>query len=378
MIKLNIVAILGTRPEIMKLASVIMTAKEQGHICRVVHTGQHYDHNMSAVFFKDLSLPEPDVFLGIGSGPQGEQTGVAIAKIEEWLVVERPDVVIVVGDTNAGLSAVIAASKLHIPVAHYEAGSRSHDWTMPEEINRRIMDAVSTVCLAPTQRAFETLQKEGRGDDSWLVGDTLVETALRAGELARNVTAPMMGQGFKPGGYGLVTIHRAQNTDDPRRLRNILNGFKSSKLPLLFPIHPRTRAAIERHDLNDLLDANARVIEPQSYINFLSLLLESAFVLTDSGGVQQESAIFKTPVLTLRENTEWIETIECGINRLVDVNTLDFSQRLAELSADQSAKAALKSVKTPFELGAAEKSLAILLELKGQGRLKYRASTFFA
>ena len=373
---LNIAVILGTRPEIMKLASVITAAKLHGHTCRIVHTGQHYDNNMSAVFFKDLSLSEPDVFLGIGSGTQGEQTGVAIAKIEQWLSAERPDVVIVVGDTNAGLSAVIAASKLNIPVAHYEAGARSHDWTMPEEINRRIMDAVSTICFSPTQRALETLTKEGRGNDSWLIGDTLVETALKARELSRKITYPLTKHGVLPGCYGLVTIHRAHNTDDPLRISKILNGFRSSKVPLLFPIHPRTLAAIERHGLGSLLAANTLVIEPRPYLEFLSLLCNAAFVITDSGGVQQESTIFKIPALTLRENTEWVETIECGVNRLVDVNTSHFAECLSELSTNRDAKTALELVKIPFELGAAEKSLAILLQLKEQGRLKYRVSNF--
>ena len=377
MTKLNITAILGTRPEIMKLASVITTAKSQGHTCRIVHTGQHYDHNMSAVFFENLNLSEPDVFLGIGSGSQGEQTGVAITKIEELLSANPPDVVIVVGDTNAGLSAVIAASKLQIPVAHYEAGARSHDWTMPEEINRRIIDAVSTFCFSPTKRAFDTLRMEGRSEDSWLVGDTLVETALRAGEIAGKLTKPLSENRVVPGCYGLVTIHRAQNTDDTERLQKILKGLQASKMPLLFPVHPRTRAAIGRHGLSDLLSANIRVIEPLPYLEFLSLLRNAAFVVTDSGGVQQESAIFKTPALTLRESTEWLETIECGVNRLVNVNTNHFARCLAELSGDQNAKKALEAVEAPFYVGAAEKSLAILVELKARGRLKYKVSNFF-
>lgn len=369
---LRIAFVLGTRPEILKLASVIREANKLGIECTVVHTGQHYDHNMSAVFFEDLGLPEPDVFIGVGSGSHGDQTGKGLMEVERYLKESKPDVVAVVGDTNAGVSGALAACKLGIPVAHFEAGARSYDWTMPEEINRRLLDSISRFCFAPTQLCLKRLQYEGRKEDSWYVGDTLVETAMDIAGRLGSSEALFTKFGLKNGEFCLLTIHRADNVDDTERLRSILTALNSLEYPVLFPVHPRTKKKI--HDAN-LSSCVSRIImaDPLPYTSFMKLIRASRFVVTDSGGVQQEAAIFEKPSLTLRDNTEWMETIFSGGNKLVHAEIGELKREaLAIINSDLENK-----LVNPFELGASAKALKILLEAWKKSELSYRVSNFF-
>ena len=369
---MSITFVLGTRPEILKLASVINKARSLNIVTTVVHTGQHYDHNMSAVFFADLGLPEPDVFIGVGSGSQGFQTGIGLIEVEKYLIDNKPDVVAVVGDTNAGVSGALAACKLGIPVAHYEAGARSYDWNMPEEINRRLLDSLSRFCFAPTKLCLQRLVFEGRGDDSWYVGDTLVETALDVASTLDDSGVLLGKYGISNDKFGLLTIHRADNTDKPERLSSILSSLNELNYPVLFPAHPRTLKNIKEFKLEDNI-SNLILVDPLPYTSFMTLIRSAKFVVTDSGGVQQEAAIFKKHSLTVRDNTEWMETIFEGGNRLVKADKQELQVEIKKIINGE----VKKDLKNPFELGASEKSLKILIDAKAEGRLAYQGSNFF-
>jgi len=369
---MSITFVLGTRPEILKLASVISTARSLNIVTTVVHTGQHYDHNMSAVFFADLGLPEPDVFIGVGSGSQGFQTGTGLIEVEKYLIENKPDLVAVVGDTNAGVSGALAACKLGIPVAHYEAGARSYDWNMPEEINRRLLDSLSRFCFAPTKLCLQRLVSEGRGDDSWYVGDTLVETALDVANTLDDSGILLEKYGISKDKFGLLTIHRGNNTDTPERLSSILSALNELDYPVLFPAHPRTLKNIKEFKLEDNI-SNLILVDPLPYTSFMTLIRSAKFVVTDSGGVQQEAAIFKKHSLTVRDNTEWMETIFEGGNKLVKADKRELQVEINKIINGE----VKKDLKNPFELGASEKSLKILIDAKAEGRLAYQGSNFF-
>ena len=369
---LNILYILGTRPEILKMNSVIKLSRTQGHKSTVLHTGQHYDHEMSSVFFSDLDLQEPDIFLGIGSDLQGAQVANAIIEIENYLTANTPDLIIVVGDTNAGVSGALAACKLGIPVVHLEAGARSFDWAMPEEINRRIIDSVARYCFAPTESCFEQLISEGRKEFSWLVGDTLVETALEVMESVTDVSEVMSKFNLENDNYGILTIHRAENTNDLKRLKEILKAMNDSETSILFPAHPRTLKTIKENNL-ETLTKNIAFVKPQPYKDFLTLLKFSSFVVTDSGGVQQEASIFGKNCLTVRNNTEWMDTIEAGNNKLVRA---DRDEILKEIMAIMTISDEDKAFTNPFKVGASKKILEILMKEKKSSRLNYPSSNF--
>lgn len=369
---MSITFVLGTRPEILKLASVINKARSMDIKTTVLHTGQHYDHNMSAVFFSDLGLPEPDIFIGVGSGTQGFQTGKGLIEVEKYLIENEPDLVAVVGDTNAGVSGALAACKLGIPVAHYEAGSRSYDWNMPEEINRRLLDSLSKFCFAPTKLCLERLIFEGRGDDSWYVGDTLVETALDVADTLDESGILQKKYGVSEDKFGLLTIHRADNTNNPERLSSILSGLNDLDYPVLFPAHPRTLKNIKKYKLEDDI-SNLILVNPLPYSSFMTLIRSAKFVVTDSGGVQQEAAIFKKHSLTVRDNTEWMETIFEGGNNLVKADKQELQFEINKIINGE----VKKDLKNPFELGASEKSLKILIDAMAKGRLAYQGSNFF-
>lgn len=369
---IKITFILGTRPEILKLTSVIKQARSEGIKTSIIHTGQHYDHNMSSIFFDDLNLPEPDIFIGVGSGDQGYQTGKGILEIEKFLIKDRPDFLAVVGDTNAGVSGAIAAVKLGIPVVHYEAGSRSYDWTMPEEINRRLIDSISRFCFAPTKLCLERLIFEGRGKDSFLVGDTLVESAT---EISNSLGCPdkiLNDYSVDKDNYGLLTIHRGDNTDNINRLTEILSALNAVDYPVLFPIHPRTKKKIKDFNLYNLTE-NIKLIDPLPYSSFMQLIKYSRFVVTDSGGVQQEAAIFKKHSLTIRNNTEWMETVYEGGNKLVRAKKDEILESINDIIFDKIHK----KLENPFKLGASKRSLELLKNAKIDGSLAYPSSDFF-
>lgn len=316
---MKILSVVGARPQFVKVAPVDEELKKRGHEHIIVHTGQHYDYELSKAFFEQLSIPEPDYNLEVGSGTHAYQTGMMLAKLGETIAEEAPDLVLIYGDTNSTLAGALAAVKLLIPSAHVEAGYRSFDMTMPEEINRIVADRVCQLHFAPTQTAVENLKKEGIEESKiFLVGDIMAETLLKNIEKAKKSDI-LKKLGLNPGSYVLMTLHRQENTDDPQRLERIFTGLASTPLPIVFPCHPRTEKRLAdfktlekaKYDAEKLI-----IIKPLPYLDFIKLEMDSAFVVTDSGGVQEESLVLGKPCVTLRYNTERVETIEAGINEL--------------------------------------------------------------
>lgn len=316
---MRIVTIVGARPQFVKAAVVSRALAEvQGVREVLVHTGQHFDQNMSDVFFSELEIRHPDHHLGVAGGQHGQQTGRMLERIEQVLVAERPDTVLVYGDTNSTLAGALAAVKLHIPVAHVEAGLRSFNRRMPEEINRVLTDHASDLLLAPTPAAVENLRREGLSSGRvHLVGDVMLDAALHYGQLAETRSTILERLDLAPDGFILATIHRAENTDDPVRLTAILQALaaRSASTPVVLPLHPRTAAAIERERLGDLA-ARIRLIEPVGYLDMVMLEKHAQLIATDSGGVQKEAYFYGVPCVTLREETEWVELVAAGWNRL--------------------------------------------------------------
>jgi UDP-GlcNAc3NAcA epimerase len=284
------------------------------HVEVLVHTGQHYDANMSAVFFAELEIPAPDVNLGIGSGTHGEQTGAMLAGIEQILLRERPDWVVVYGDTNSTLAGALAAAKLHLRVAHVEAGLRSFNRAMPEEINRVVADHLSAELFCPGQTAVDNLAAEGIHHGIHLVGDVMADTLVLAADKVPDRSTILEALGVRTHSYLLVTVHRAENVDDPSRLQNILRALDVLDEPIVFPVHPRTRKAIEALEYQPA--PNVRILDPVSYLQMVSLEQSARIVLTDSGGVQKEAYWLGVPCVTLRDETEWVETVRSGWNVL--------------------------------------------------------------
>ena len=322
----KILLVAAARPNFMKIAPLwrALAARPDVFAPRLVHTGQHYDHNMSDVFFADLGLPRPHVHLGVGSGTHAEQTAGVMVKFEAVCREERPDCVVVVGDVNATMACTIAATKLHVPVAHVEAGLRSGDRTMPEEINRILTDSIADLLLTPSADADEHLRAEGVASARIVrVGNIMIDSLVHARERVGSRGA-CAGFGCEAGAYGLVTLHRPANVDDPQKLRLLLAGLEGLDYPLIFPVHPRTRKVMQAHGLDDLAsgDGRLRLCEPLGYDDFLSLTLDARFVLTDSGGLQEETTFLGIPCLTLRPNTERPVTITEGTNELITLETM--------------------------------------------------------
>jgi len=311
--RMKVASVVGARPQFIKAAPVSAELRKQ-HTEVLIHTGQHYDEEMSAAFFRSLRIPEPAYNLGIGSGSHGEQTGRMLAELEKLLAAVAPDAVLVYGDTNSTLAGALAAAKMHLPVAHVEAGLRSHNRLMPEEINRVVADHLSTLLFCPTQTAVDQLAAEGVRAGVHLVGDVMYDVALATAQEARG-RGVLARLGLTRKEYLLCTVHRPANTDDPRNLRGIAGALGASGRRVVFPVHPRTRKALERDGLT--LGENVVLTEPLDYLDFQALLMEAEKVLTDSGGVQKEAYFFGVPCITLRDETEWIETVEDGWNVLV-------------------------------------------------------------
>jgi len=314
-VSVKVLSVVGARPQFIKAAPVSRVLRER-HTEVLVHTGQHYDEEMSAVFFEELDIPEPDHNLGIGSGPHGAQTGAMLAGVEKLLLEERPDIVLVYGDTNSTLAGALAAAKLHMPVAHVEAGLRSFNLRMPEEINRRLTDHLAQWLFCPTQTAVDNLRAEGVTAGVWLVGDVMVDALEYNLALARERAVGALARlGLEDGAYCLATLHRPRNTDEPARLAGILCALGELDCPVVLPAHPRTARAIETFGL--VAPPSLRVIPPVSYLEMLALEMGARRILTDSGGVQKEAYLIGVPCVTLREETEWVETVEAGWNQLV-------------------------------------------------------------
>lgn len=320
---MKLVTILGARPQFIKAAPVSKALKQAGHQEFLLHTGQHYDYNMSQVFFDELQLPHPDINLGIGSGLHGEQTARMLTGIEQVLIQEKPDWVLVYGDTNSTLAGALAAVKLHMPLAHVEAGLRSFNRLMPEEHNRVLTDHCSDLLLCPTQTAIQNLASEGLpgnqpGIRVALVGDTMYDAVLQFASLGNSHSNILSDLGLMPGGYLLATVHRQENTDNSLHLEGILEGLQHSQLPVIIPLHPRTRARLSTMGFSEkLVGSNLHLIEPLGYLDMLILEQNASKILTDSGGMQKEAFFFKVPCITMREETEWIETVQSGWNVLV-------------------------------------------------------------
>ncbi len=312
---MKIATVVGARPQFIKAAPV-SRALRQEHQEILIHTGQHYDVNMSDVFFEELLIPKPDYNLGIGSGKHGAQTGAILEKVEEVLLTEKPDALLVYGDTNSTLAGALAAAKLHIPVIHIEAGLRSFNRLMPEEINRVLTDHVSEWLFCPTDTAVKNLELEGITRGVYQIGDVMYDAFLFNRQLASQNSRILETLELAAKEYILCTIHRAENTDDPSRLAQILTALSRVEKPVVLPLHPRTRKIIEEQGLSDRLVGNVRVIDPVGYLDMIALEVNSLKLVTDSGGVQKEAYFAGVPCITMRDETEWVETVKVGWNIL--------------------------------------------------------------
>lgn len=349
---MRIMSILGARPQFIKCAPVSKELRKE-HEEILIHTGQHYDSEMSAIFFRELEIPNPDYNLGIGSSTHGQQTGEMLIAIEKVLMKEEPDLVLVYGDTNSTLAGALAAVKMHIKVVHVEAGLRSYDRRMPEEINRVVTDHTSDILFCPTNTAIENLKKEGIVNGVHNVGDVMIDALLHNRKIAEKKSTILDDLNLKNKQYLVATMHRPSNTDNKENLSNIVDAFCEAEETIVFPVHPRTTKYLREYGLYEKLQKNVKLIKPQGYIDFLKLMIHAKKILTDSGGVQKEAYILKVPCITLRENTEWIETVEAGWNVLVEANrerilemiTEEFNSKKKQMNVFGDGKASKRIVK---------------------------------
>jgi UDP-GlcNAc3NAcA epimerase len=322
----KLLTIIGTRPQFIKAAAVSRELRQSFHEV-LVDTGQHYDYNMSGVFIDELELPKPDYNLEVGSGTHAMQTAAMMTQLEIIMEKERPDAVVVYGDTNSTLAGAIVASKLNVPLVHIEAGLRSFNPMMPEEINRKLTDHVSTLLFAPTDSAVANLKEEGINRNVYQVGDVMLD-AVSYYWRASETDDCLAGYGVERRGYYLATIHRAENTDEPKRLRAIVEALCRLTEPVLLPMHPRTTKHLKQLGLDERMQKfpNIHLLEPASYLAMLQLERYAKAIITDSGGVQKEAFFAGVPCYTLRSETEWMETVYSGWNRLVDPEKEDLLQ----------------------------------------------------
>jgi UDP-GlcNAc3NAcA epimerase len=327
---LRILSVVGNRPQFIKSAPVSLALKDHGVEEMLLHTGQHYDHELSQVFFEELGLDPPARRLEAGSGTHAEQLARMLPGIEEAALAHQPDWVLVYGDTNSTLAGAVAGAKAGFPIAHVEAGLRSFDLTMPEELNRMVVDRLSSLLFAPTAVAETNLRREGIVDGVRVIGDVMLDANLRLAPTARERSPALEELAVAPGGYALATVHREANIREPA-LGNIVDALNALEEPVIFPLHPRTAAAIEEH--GHRLAGNVHPRPPLGYLDFAALASQARVILTDSGGVQKEAYWYSVPCLTLRENTEWVETVETGWNRLVGTDTQRIISATAEIGA---------------------------------------------
>lgn len=318
---MKILTVIGARPQFIKAAAVSRVIKNQyaGQLEElIVHTGQHYDENMSKVFFDELDIPYPKFNLEISGGNHGAMTGRMLEALENVLLSEKPDCVLIYGDTNSTLAGALAAAKHNIPVAHVEAGLRSFNMRMPEEVNRILSDRVSRLLFCPTQAAIQNLAKEGIVEGVSLVGDVMYDVSLYYRELAKAKSSALEKLNLSESQYVLATCHRAENTDDPNRLRSIVGALAelAASEPVIFPIHPRTRKILNDFNLFSLI-GKVRLIEPLPFMDMIRLEQSARLIVTDSGGVQKEAFFYGVPCVTMRDETEWVETVDLGWNSLV-------------------------------------------------------------
>ena len=328
---MRVLTVVGARPQFIKAAPVSRILRQHHHEF-LVHTGQHYDDAMSDLFFRQLGIPAPDVNLGIGSGSHGEQTGAMLPAIESVVLEQRPDCLLVYGDTNSTLAGALVGAKLHVPVVHVEAGLRSYDRRMPEEVNRVVADHLSTLLLCPTETAVRNLAKEGLTKGVAVTGDVMLDAFLQHAKIARESAETVSSLGLSKGGYALVTVHRAENVDDPAVLARVIRGVNESRRRAVFPVHPRTRKALATADIQPA--ENVRLIDPVGYLEMLVLEEGAGVIVTDSGGVQKEAYFAGRPCVTLRETTEWTETVAAGWNVLVGSNPEEIARAIREFRPD--------------------------------------------
>ena len=331
---MKIAIILGTRPEIIKMSPVIRECERRGLEYYILHTGQHYSYEMDRIFFEQLQLPAAKYNLDVGSGLHGAQTGRMLSGIEQILMEDTPDVVLVQGDTNTVLAGALAAAKLHIRVGHVEAGLRSFDRTMPEEINRIMADHISDYLFAPTGTSKLNLLAEGIPEEKiFVTGNTVVDAVYQNLEISRQKVNPLKDMGLQEKGYFLTTVHRAENTDSKERLSAILDGFRQIyeefSLPIIFPVHPRTVKMINEFGLQ--IPEGVRITDPVGYLEFLQLENGARLILTDSGGLQEEACILGVPCVTLRDNTERPETVEVGANVIAGRDIAACTRRMMQV-----------------------------------------------
>jgi UDP-N-acetylglucosamine 2-epimerase (non-hydrolysing)/UDP-GlcNAc3NAcA epimerase len=326
---MRIVTVIGNRPQFVKAAAVSRLLRER-HEELLVHTGQHYDDELSRVFFDELGVPAPDRELGAGTGSNTAQTARILAALEPVIAELRPDLVFVYGDTNSTLAGALVAAQAGVPVGHVEAGMRSFDRRMPEELNRVLTDHASDLLLCSTETALENLEREHVAGEAHLVGDVMADVSLAFRDVAEERSRALEERGLQEGGYLVVTAHRAGNVDDPTRLCALVELIEALPRPVVLPLHPRTRARLEAAKLLERLEVadGIELAPPLGYLDFLKLARHARAVLTDSGGVQKEAYLLGVPCVTLRAETEWVETVESGWNVLVD---LDAGAALAAL-----------------------------------------------
>ena len=358
---MKIVTIVGARPQFIKAAAVSRAIRSEhaGRIEEVLlHTGQHYDPNMSQVFFDELDIPDPKYNLGIFGGRHGAMTGRMLESIEEKLLAEKPDWVLVYGDTNSTLAGALAAGKLLIPVAHVEAGLRSFNMRMPEEMNRVLTDRISTLLFCPTTTSVANLEAEGIVDGVHQVGDVMFDVALFYRDRARRTSTILGRLGLAEGNFILATCHRAENTDDPALLREIILALAeiAESLPVLLPMHPRTRKLVTDYGLDDRLGA-VQVIAPLPFLDMVALEQVAKIILTDSGGVQKEAYFYGVPCVTMRDETEWVETVQQGWNRLAGASYQAILAAVREIDRTRPARPG----SSPYGAGDAAKRIVSLL-----------------
>ena len=318
--KYKIASIIGARPQFIKTPLISREIRQFAQEI-LIHTGQHYDLNMSAIFFKELGIAKPDYNLGVGSETQGKQTARMLERIEQVLIKEKPDLVIIYGDTNSTVAGALAAAKLHIPVAHVEAGMRSYNRQMPEEINRVVSDHLADILLAPTQSSVKLLKKEGITKGVYFVGDVMADIRKKLKAQISKLKI-LKKYGIKPKKYILATVHRQENTDIRQNLENIIEAFSQIQEPIIFPAHPRTVKFLQGYGLDKIIAKNPhlRLIEPVGFWEMIVLEQNARLILTDSGGVQKEAYLDRVPCVTLRKETEWVETVKSGWNKLAGTN----------------------------------------------------------
>jgi UDP-GlcNAc3NAcA epimerase len=356
--------IVGARPQFIKAAMLSRALRSLGIEEVLIHTGQHYDDNMSNVFFDELEIPAPSFNLAVGSGPHGAQTGRMLEAIEAALLAARPDMAVVYGDTNTTLAGALAAAKLHVPLAHVEAGLRSFDRRMPEEVNRVLTDHASDLLFAPTKTAVDNLLREGIADAKIRVsGDVMYDAALHYGAKAERQSLALEKLGLKRGSFVLVTVHRAENTDEAERMETLCSALTqiARAIPIVMPIHPRTQMALSTKGILDSLAGAVRLIDPAGYLDMMMLEKNARLIVTDSGGVQKEAFFYRVPCVTLRDRTEWVELVELGWNRLVPLTSPEGVVAAVRDALEWRPRAC----QNPFGNGRAAESIALALQQAG-------------